>query len=109
MGTVGSKLAVCGLVIAALACGQRAGYVCEVSSQCVLNGQAGTCEPDGHCAFPDPTCPDGNRYEPNAGDGFGGTCVGTTDAGMPTCGTLGGACCSSGPACGDNTFCDSGT
>jgi alpha-tubulin suppressor-like RCC1 family protein len=104
-----SRLALCELlIVAALGCGRHAGYVCEVSSQCVLGGQSGVCEPDGHCAFPDVSCPSGYRYESEAGDGLAGTCVGATDAGQ-SCGTLGGACCTSGATCGDNLFCDSGS
>jgi alpha-tubulin suppressor-like RCC1 family protein len=96
------------LLAAVLGCGQHAAYVCTTDAQCVLSGNHGTCEPDGHCAFPDPTCPDGNRYEPNAGDGFGGQCVGEVDGGM-SCGGVGGACCAGDTPCGDNAFCDGGT
>jgi alpha-tubulin suppressor-like RCC1 family protein len=96
------------IAVAALGCGQHAAYVCTTDAQCVLAGNHGTCEPDGHCAFPDPTCPDGNRYEPNAGDGFGGQCVGEVDGGQ-TCGSVGGACCAGETPCGDNAFCASGT
>jgi alpha-tubulin suppressor-like RCC1 family protein len=97
------------MVVMLVGCGQHAAYVCASDSQCVLAGVQGACEPDGHCAFPDSACAEGLRYEPNAGDGFGGQCVGEVDGGIGACGTMGNACCATGPACGNNTFCDGGT
>jgi alpha-tubulin suppressor-like RCC1 family protein len=64
----------------------------------------GTCELQGFCAFPDPTCPAGERFEPNAGNGLGGKCVG----GTTTCGSIGGPCCNDN-SCVANGFCSSGT
>jgi len=99
------RLAVWGLVLVALGCGEHAAYVCEVDSQCVLGGMSGTCEPEGFCAFPDPKCPTGERFESGAGSGLGGQCVGSA----PSCGAMGGPCCTSGAACGDNLFCSANT
>jgi alpha-tubulin suppressor-like RCC1 family protein len=92
------------ILIVLTACGEQARYTCVTSSQCVLAGDEGTCEPDGHCAFPDPACDSGRRYEAQAGDGFGGVCVGA----IIPCGTLGGTCCATGATCGENLFCDTG-
>lgn len=70
------------------------------------------CEPSGFCSFPDTTCADGRRFDPNAGDGLGGSCV--VGAPMPDAGACGGAgqaCCASETtrACATNTYCTAGT
>jgi len=113
----GLAVALC-LVLSQLGCGQRSQYACTASNECVLNGIDGLCEPQGFCAFPDPMCPSGDRFETNAGEGLGGQCVppGTgIDSGidtmidaMPTnCGAVGMACCPNS-TCFGNGFCDSG-
>jgi alpha-tubulin suppressor-like RCC1 family protein len=96
------------LAVAAAACSPgRSTYACEASSQCVVGGEQGTCA-GGFCAFPDPDCPGGMRYEPNAGGGLGGTCL-SPDVPV-ACGEAGQACCAiEGAACGDHLRCDGGT
>jgi alpha-tubulin suppressor-like RCC1 family protein len=92
----------------ALGCSSRSAFPCASSSQCVAGGQQGTCA-DGFCAFPDPNCPGGMRYEANAGDGLGGSCLpAPPDAALP-CGEAGQACCAEGAGCMDQMFCNSGT
>lgn len=83
------------LGLSLIACSQRSAYRCDTAEQCVLNGQPGTCEPEGFCSFPDTTCPNGQRFEPHAGDGLGGQCSATPpiDAPPPPCGEIGQACC----------------
>jgi alpha-tubulin suppressor-like RCC1 family protein len=94
-------------------CAKTNPYKCTSSDQCVLNGQAGTCQPEGYCAFPDMDCPSGTRFESGAGGGFGGECTAPPDAPLPPCGALGQACCtgeqgSAGPCVG-GTYCNAGT
>ncbi len=84
-------------------CANRSPYNCSSSDQCVLGGEAGFCEPEGFCSFADTSCEGGRRFEPNAGDGLGGACL------APACGASGQVCCTGEPACGDGTFCHSGT
>src|SRR5439155_12281963 len=90
-------------------CAKTSAYKCTGSDQCVLNGQAGTCAPEGFCAFPDPGCPSGTRFETGAGDGLGGQCTAPPDAPIPPCGALGQMCCTgeqgSGSACVGGTYC----
>jgi alpha-tubulin suppressor-like RCC1 family protein len=107
----GRGLALLALGFALLACGEHARYACESSTQCVLAGAQGTCEPEGFCAFPDSTCPSGERFESGAGNGLAGQCTGMTmpDGALPACGAIGGACCATGAACLDNLYCSSGT
>lgn len=110
------RLALVGLVVVALGCGNHGSYVCSSSTQCVLESVNGTCEAQGYCSFPDTECPSGSRFESNAGDSLGGTCV--PEGNMPdggettTCGAVGQACCAASEAsspCLDNGFCSSGT
>src|SRR5215207_3048954 len=70
-------------VLALLAsCGSKNPYQCKSDSQCVRGGVAGTCAMEGYCAFPDPSCDGGLRYEANAGEGLANTCaLGVIDAG----------------------------
>jgi alpha-tubulin suppressor-like RCC1 family protein len=87
-------------------CQGPSAFPCSSSAQCVSGGEQGTCA-DGYCAFPDQSCPGGMRYEPNAGDGRGGTCAGMPDAGP--CGGVGQACCAlEGAGCGDQAHCNNG-
>jgi alpha-tubulin suppressor-like RCC1 family protein len=95
------------LAIAVAGCSGSSAYSCTSSSQCVAGGAQGTCT-GGYCAFPDPSCPGGLRYEENAGGGLGGTCPELLpDAGA--CGAAGQACCASEPPCGPGTSCRGGT
>ena len=91
-------------VIALAACGKTNAYQCAASDQCVSNGMQGVCIAS-FCAFGDSACAGGLRYEPNAGDGLGGTCVPGVDGGS-VCGAVGQACCASGSACVADTYCD---
>jgi alpha-tubulin suppressor-like RCC1 family protein len=97
----------------AVGCTKTNPYKCTGSDQCVLNGQTGTCAPEGFCAFPDSACPSGTRFESNAGDGLAGQCTAAPDAPLPPCGELTQACCtgeqgSAGP-CVAGLYCNAGT
>jgi alpha-tubulin suppressor-like RCC1 family protein len=97
--------------VASLAgCARRSPYVCTSNAQCVEDGERGICGPDGFCAFADPACPAGFRYEPNAGAGLGGLCVALVDAGPPdrACGAVGQSCCAGAQSCADGA-CRDGT
>ena len=52
-------------------------YTCVASSQCVLGGVAGVCEPTGACSFPDTGCSGGRRYGDLGPPALAGTCIGT--------------------------------
>nr|MDQ3369962.1 hypothetical protein [Myxococcota bacterium] len=92
------------------ACGAREPYACTAADQCVQGGLLGICE-QGSCAFADPSCDDGFRFESGTGDGLAGTCatMREPDAGVPDppCGEVGQACCA-GSTCSDGA-CTSGT
>jgi alpha-tubulin suppressor-like RCC1 family protein len=96
----------------AASCAKTNPYKCSDDSQCVRNGMAGVCAPEGFCAFADPACPSGERFEPNAGDSLGGQCTAPPDAPVPPCGHLGEACCTGGEqgsaACLGATYCNAG-
>lgn len=91
-----------------LGCSSKSAFHCAGSEQCVQAGMPGVCEPQGFCSFADPGCAGGRRFEPNAGNGLGGTCV-EVDAAMPPCGAGGQACCASEPACIAGLTCNAGT
>lgn len=103
------------LVVCLLAhgCAKTNPFKCSDDSQCVKNGKAGVCAPEGFCAFSDPDCPSGERFEPNAGDSLGGECTTPPDAPIPPCGHLGETCCTGGEqgsaACLGATYCNAGT
>ncbi len=87
----------------------RSAYACESSSQCVAGGEQGTCA-GGFCAFQDPGCPGGMRYEPNAGDDLAGACLPAPPDAPAACGEAGQACCAlEGAACADHLRCSSGS
>jgi len=50
-------------------------HQCAQSTECTLGGVQGTCEGNGFCSFPDPSCPGGARYGDLAGS-LSNTCVG---------------------------------
>jgi hypothetical protein len=58
------------VVLAALATGCRpqSSFECTVDAQCSKSNVQGTCEENGFCSFPDPTCPSGRRFGDLAGD-----------------------------------------
>lgn len=97
--------------LVAAGCAKTNPYKCTGDAQCVKGGMTGTCGAEGYCAFPDPMCESGDRYEPNAGDGLGGQCT-TYVPPTPPCGHLGEACCTAeqgGAACLGATYCNAGT
>jgi hypothetical protein len=63
-------------------------FVCTSSAQCVLAGQAGTCEPTGYCSFAAPECASGRRYGELAADELRGLCVGESPADLAVPGDL---------------------
>ena len=67
------------IVIAALAvlaaCGSKSPYACTDDTQCVRAGDTGVCAGPGFCAFADPACDGGFRFEDRAGDGLANTCT----------------------------------
>jgi alpha-tubulin suppressor-like RCC1 family protein len=88
-------------LVALAACGSRDAFECATSAQCVRGTESGVCVQNA-CAFPDPGCPSGYRFEPNA-NGVGGTCamVMVDAAGSAACGGIGEACCQAAPVCRD--------
>ena len=79
--------------------------MCTLDVECVSNGEAGVCTPQGFCAFPDPDCESGQRFEPGAGGGLAGECT-------PACGAPGQACCATEQAalaCAPGVSCATGT
>ncbi|SRR5579883_2137113 len=75
--------------LAALAlggCNGAGGYVCTTNDNCVHNGKQGTCLPGGdgnsYCAFSDPSCGSGQRWDDSAAAPLGGQCVVTPDGGV---------------------------
>jgi alpha-tubulin suppressor-like RCC1 family protein len=95
-------------LVFATGCANKSAYVCTSTDQCLRDDVQGVCEPQGFCSFADPSCPSGHKFEPNAGNGLGGTCT-MVDAAVAACGAVGEACCASGSACGGNGFCSNGT
>ncbi|MCH9687413.1 MAG: hypothetical protein K0V04_38620 [Deltaproteobacteria bacterium] len=77
-------LAIFGLGAAASACLNFGSFSCDDDADCDAEDM-GQCEPVGYCSYPDLGClATGYRYEPNAGDGLGGQCVGEDVAGSGT-------------------------
>lgn len=56
------------------ACGAGPMFVCESADEC---GARGSCEPNGGCSFPDPSCDSGRRFAPHTPSG--GECVAPSD------------------------------
>lgn len=52
----------------------RDAFVCTEASQCISETQAGTCEANGYCAFPDAACRSGRRFAEES-DAASGRCV----------------------------------
>lgn len=75
------------------------GTTCSTDASCNLFNVQGTCETTGFCSYPDPSCTDGRRYSPGAGDDLANTCLG----GELPCGVRDQACC--GMTCGANLAC----
>lgn len=69
-------------VVAGVSSCNSAAFTCSNDSQCARDGDPGTCEDSGHCAYPDTSCASGRRYADFAGGGVAGQCVGEeVDAG----------------------------
>jgi cysteine-rich repeat protein len=66
-------VATLGLVLTA--CFPPGVYVCEGEGSC----DAGVCEPNGFCSYPDTDCDSGRRYSARAGDGLAQQCVPAID------------------------------
>jgi hypothetical protein len=62
------------------ACGGSA-FACLSDDQCSRDGEAGACQPNGYCSFPDDACASGQRFGELAGKGLAGMCVPPTDDG----------------------------
>jgi len=62
-------------VVVAVACLKTVSYQCSNDTFCQHAGVQGTCESTGYCAFPDMTCPMGERYGDEGP--FAGQCVGS--------------------------------
>lgn len=60
------------LVGAQLGCADAEPFSCTDDRACDLEPD-GRCEPDGHCSYPDDTCPLGRRYRDAAS---GAACIG---------------------------------
>src|SRR5437764_11840517 len=64
---------------------------CVSDASCVSGAAHGTCVMSStgsgskFCAFTDMTCPSGGKWDPTAGDGLAGTCLGSAngDGGLP--------------------------
>ena len=80
MSVTGAAIGALVLALALCACGKANPYACTASGECELGGQQGMCVA-GYCAFADPGCAGGYRYEANAGGGLAGTCA-AGDAGV---------------------------
>lgn len=64
------------LGVAVIGCLRAPGYHCHGSGDCVRGAAQGTCVGEtGYCAFGDPGCASGSRYDDSAG-AYAGTCVG---------------------------------
>lgn len=62
-------------------------FQCAEDSACVVEGVAGSCEPNGYCSFPDEECSSGRRFGQEAPAEFAGICVsreGSTGEDGPT-------------------------
>jgi hypothetical protein len=110
-----------------------AAYVCQRSTECVVDGGQGSCQPNGYCAFVDPLCVgSGMRYGKSfVGGGLADTCVeqpappdlavpppdlgSTTDLStmkppdLSQCGKDYAPCCTTGKACEGHLKCMGGT
>ena len=65
---------------ASFACADVEPFSCTGDSACDLE-VGGRCEADGHCSYPDATCPLGRRYRDAAS---GNACIGGTGADTET-------------------------
>ncbi len=83
------------LVVGLLLCAggpgcQAESFFCQDSSECMLDGEVGTCEASGYCSFADGSCASGRRYGGLAPDALADTCVPSDDGtGSSSSGSLG--------------------
>ncbi|HSD87676.1 MAG TPA: hypothetical protein VLB44_09175, partial [Kofleriaceae bacterium] len=63
------------LALVAACSGPRNAFECTDNASCRMGGTTGTCEVNGFCSFPDPTCTSGSRYGAASGS-VSGVCVG---------------------------------
>ncbi|MBC8070692.1 MAG: hypothetical protein IAG13_20345, partial [Deltaproteobacteria bacterium] len=63
------------LALLTLTCARAEVFECRQPGDCVDANRTGSCEPNGFCSFPDPSCPSGHRYGSHAGDGLADQCV----------------------------------
>jgi hypothetical protein len=68
------------VVATGAACGDNKTITCRANLDCLQGSIPGRCllsagSSDGFCAFPDPSCPSGERYGVASGDGLAGMCV----------------------------------
>jgi len=75
-----------GAVMGAGSCIVGGTFVCDQHDDCQGRDGIGTCEVDGWCSFPDPTCTSGARYSRWAGDGLARDCVQPDVAGTDSTG-----------------------
>jgi alpha-tubulin suppressor-like RCC1 family protein len=106
------------LAFVAGACLRFSPFVCDNDAQCDAE-MGGVCQlagagdsgsetvgggGGGWCSYPDDTCNGGLRYEPNAGDGLGGSCIGGEVTTGPTSeGSVGESDATSEPTSGPMT------
>jgi hypothetical protein len=65
-------------LVAAAGCDPLAAeFLCSGSAACRLHGVQGACEPDGHCSFPDPSCPSTMRRYSDYSGRLSDVCVGS--------------------------------
>ncbi|MCX4245065.1 hypothetical protein [Paraliomyxa miuraensis] len=66
------------------------GFRCSDDAQCVNGSEQGVCQASQTCTFPDETCPSGQRYGDDVGNGLAGTCFeGDGTSGEATSGSTG--------------------
>lgn len=83
-----------GLVaVTGTACGSSNLFQCQSNDQCTLEGDAGVCQDNGFCSFPDTDCASGVRYGGSAPPGLAGMCVElAAGSGGETAGCVGANC-----------------
>ncbi|MGH1348492.1 MAG: hypothetical protein ACRBN8_43500 [Nannocystales bacterium] len=82
--------AFCAVALGLTGCPSSQGFACEDDHQCVQSGQAGVCQANAFCSFPDADCPSGHRYSEHSSH-FSGLCVGENENPGGTQGTDNGA------------------
>lgn len=101
------RLALLAMCVIGLGCSNHSPFACSAASQCVDGDRTGVCT-QGYCAFADPMCSGGYRFDTTAGGGLAGMCL-ESDAGVAACGAIGQACCVTGSACTGGASCEGGT